>query len=264
MIAIANIIPTTYSPHILSPLNSSPKIHLLLAHQVLKDKNYVSYYSKKKLAGDYIILDNSAFEFGEAISSDILRKAIKIISPNEFVLPDTLFNKDETIKRSTEFIKAFPPTQLKYMGVAQGKTLNEWLSCYECFSRNSSIYSIGLGAVYSPKTIFDNDDTSEIVSGREFLINKLIEKNILNPDKPHHLLGLGDSGHLEIQQLKKYKWIRSCDSSAAYILAKHGVSISINKKYKKIKEKIDFGDKFNKKTHDLLTKNIKTLYESGK
>ena len=149
------------------------------------------------------------------------------------------------------------------MGVVQGRTLEEWLTCYEYFSKNTSVYSIGLGAVYSTKTVFGNDDISKIVSGREFLVKKLIEKNILNPNKPHHLLGLGDSGHLEIKKLKKYKWMRSCDSSAAYIQAKHGVLISMNKNYKKIKEKIDFGDKFNKKTYKLLIKNVQTLYEAG-
>lgn len=264
MLKLANIIPTAYLPHNPSPLDSSPQIHLLLAHQVLKDEKYVNYYLERKRAGDYIILDNSAFEFGKAIPTDLLKQAIQISKPDEFVLPDTLFEKGETIKRSLNFIKTFKSNSIKFMGVVQGKTLEEWLSCYEYFSKYPSIYSIGLGAIYSPKTVFDNKDTDRVISGREFLINKLIESNILNPNKPHHLLGLGDSGHLEIQQLKRYKWIRSSDSSAAYIQAKNGVLISINKEYKKIKEKVDFVDKFKKETLDLLIKNIQTLYEAGK
>lgn len=264
MINVAYIIPTSYLSQTLSPLDSSPKIHLLLAHQVLEDKNYVKFYSKRKTAGDYIILDNSAFEFGEAMSADLLKKAIQISDPDEFILPDVLFEKDKTIQRSVDFIKAARSSQIKYMGVAQGNTLDDWLSCYKYFSSDNSIYSIGLGAVYSPKTIFDNNETANIVSGREFLIKKLIDHHMLNPNKPHHLLGLGDSGHLEIQKLKKYKWIRSCDSSAAYIQAKHGLQISRGKEYKKIKEKIDFSDKFDKEIMNLLAQNISTLYESGK
>ncbi len=264
MIKVANIIPTDYLLQDLSPLDFLPQIHLLLAHQTLVDRNYVDCYSKRKAAGDYIILDNSAFEFGEAMSPFLLEKAIEIVQPHEFVLPDTLFEKDQTIKRSNEFISSLKKNSLKYMAVVQGKTLKEWMSCYEYFSKENLIYSIGLGAIYTPKTIFGNNDSDHVISGREFLINKLIEAKLLNTNKPHHLLGLGDSGHLEIQKLKKHKWIRSCDSSAAYIQAKHGLQIPLDKEYVKFKEKIDFSDKFDKKTMSLLSQNTSTLYEAGK
>lgn len=264
MIHVANIIPTNFLPIVSPLLDSLPRINLLLSHQVLNDKKYVEYYLKRKKQGDYIVLDNSAFEFGEALSIDLLIRAIKITKPNEFVLPDVFFNKNESIRRSIEFIESFSFGSLKYMGVVQGESLEDWLSCYKYFSENIDIFSIGLGAIYTSKTIFGNKNINKIVSGREFLINELKERKILNQNKPHHLLGLGDSGHIEIEKLKKYKWIRSCDSSAAYIQARQGVEISMNNEYSKIKEKINLNDKLDKDIIDLVIKNMQHLNEAGK
>lgn len=259
MIKIANIIPTDYLSHLL--LDSPSQIHLLLAHQVLQDEKYVEFYLKRKAKGDYLILDNSAFEFGGAISADLLEKAINIIQPNEFVLPDVLFDKDQTIARSSEFAKEVNIESLRYMGVVQGKTLDEWLSCYKYFSESKYIYSLGLGAVYSPKTVFNNTESNDLVSGREFLIIKLKENNLLTLNKPHHLLGLGDSGQLEIQKMKTTQFIRSADSSAAFIHGINGLKISKDKPYIKIREKIDFSQPYTTKNIDLITENIQLLNE---
>lgn len=76
--------------------------------------------------------------------------------------------------------------------------------------------------------------------------------------KPHHLLGLGDSGNLELSRLAKYDFIRSCDSSAAYVNARSGSIISPSG-YKKDKEKVDFSAKFNETTYKLMLENIKLL-----
>lgn len=261
MVKITNILPTRYL-FLLKSFDLNHQIHLLLAHQTLKDKNYVDFYLERKKQGDYIVLDNSAFEFGEAMTAGFLKKTIHLIRPHEFVLPDVLFDKHQTIKRSADFAKNLSSISMNYMGVVQGNTLEEWLSCYDYFSNSDQIYSIGLGAIYSPRTVFNNK-LSDFVSGREFLISKLQQNKLLNTNKPHHLLGLGDSGHLEINKLSKYKWIRSCDSSAAYIQAKHGVKIIAGQEYSKIKNKINLNDKIDQKDVDMIIYNMQTLYETG-
>jgi len=264
MIKVAHIIPTDFLPQTTQITNFPPyQIQLLLAHQVLKDKKYLEYYIKRKELGDYIILDNSAFEFGEALSTDLLEKAINLTLPNEFVLPDVLFDKNKTIEKSIKFANNLNRKSIKYMAVVQGNTLKDWLACYEYFSQQDYVFSIGLGAIYSPKTIFNNKETNNLVSGREFLINQLKQLKLLNSKKPHHLLGLGDSGHLEIKRLAKYKWIRSCDSNTAYINAKYGIELVPGKEYLKIKEKINLDDKFNESYVELMTNNMQVLNEAG-
>jgi len=195
MIQITHIVPTDYLSYL--PLHKRHKcIHLLLAHQVLNDYRYTSYFLEKKLRGDYLILDNSAFEFGEAIADTRLVEAIKLCNPNEVILPDRLYDSATTINRSLEFLEKYKHLNIRFMAVAQGNTLNEWVSCYEKFAYCADIYSIGLGAVYCSSNFFPK---LTYLNTRVGITHHLNEFNVVNRKKPHHLLGLGDSGHLELK-----------------------------------------------------------------
>jgi hypothetical protein len=54
-----------------------------------------------------------------------LIKAIKKINPTEFILPDVLFDSDRTLKRTRSFFDTYNNSDLKYMAVPQGKTIEE-------------------------------------------------------------------------------------------------------------------------------------------
>jgi hypothetical protein len=122
---LAVIPPTPMLGHILAQ-----PIHLCLAHLVLADDKYAEYYRNRRSEKEYVILDNSAYEFERSLSVEELMEASKKIQPSEFVLPDVMCNKDETV---AEVIKALDAIQISipFMAVPQGKNYYEWNECLE-------------------------------------------------------------------------------------------------------------------------------------
>jgi hypothetical protein len=215
MINVCHIIPTDYLNHL--KYLSKRQFHLVLAHQVLKDKKYVKYY--KNIKNAFIIMDNSAYELGEALDDNILLRVIKIMSPDEFVIPDVLYDMKKSIERYEKFMKIFKPIKnMSLMAVPQGKTLKEWTKCYCYFKDKPEINTLGIGQIYSSTTVFGNKIPSKFITGREYIIDHLIKNNLINKKKPHHLLGTSIVSTLnELRRLKKYSWIRSVDTAYAYL-----------------------------------------------
>ena len=56
--------------------------------------------------------------------------------------------------------------------------------------------------------------------GRVFLINKLYNDNIINPDKPHHLLGCSNPMEFSFYKNEQYRFIESIDTSSPVV---HGL-----------------------------------------
>ncbi len=217
MINVCHILPTAYLDKI--PYLKQTKFHLILAHQILRDKDYVNFYRRQKDA--FIIMDNSAYEYGEALDDTVLVKAIKIVVPNEFVIPDVLFDKNKTISRYYLFINKFPiRDRFRLMAVPQGKTFSEWLACYNFFNDKPEISTLGIGQIYSSLDLFGKRIPTEYVSGREYIFHYLHSHNLINSKKDYHLLGLSSVSPLkELRRLKKYTRIRSADTSHAYLIS---------------------------------------------
>ncbi len=246
MIHIAHILPTAYLEKTSALLKE--KYHLLLAHNVFKDSEYLNFY--RGLKRSYIILDNSAFEFGKAISDEKLIRAIHIVEPHEFILPDVLGDGIATVQRTTSFLKAYKQKKpIRFMGVVQGETLNQWTDCYYFLSNHPRIYSIGIPVIYAKKRLF-GITLSGGVSGREYLLNHLKNKKIMNAKKPIHLLGLNNACVQELSRLKKYSIIRSADTALAFVLAKKR---AVNNRI------INFQERYLKKLQLLLDRNIEIL-----
>lgn len=75
--------------------------HLVLAH--IQHPKYVEFYRRRKAAGDFLILDNSAYE-GQQNNARLLH-AIKLYSPDMVVLPDFLLEPwEKTWRASSEFL----------------------------------------------------------------------------------------------------------------------------------------------------------------
>lgn len=68
--------------------SQSDGIHLTLAYMALKDPVYAAWYKKRSEAGDYIILDNNAYETGEPAPIDQLVEAAKRVGAHSIVSPD--------------------------------------------------------------------------------------------------------------------------------------------------------------------------------
>ena len=109
----------------------SDHYHLTLSHLVLCDPDYRRFYERRSVEGDWIILDNSAHEFGGGMSTTDLLVAAAAIQASEIVLPDRLFFGDDTYENSKnafyECKKALP--EISLMGVPQGRTPEEYDLC---------------------------------------------------------------------------------------------------------------------------------------
>jgi hypothetical protein len=110
-----------------------------LAHHCLnKDygEEYMNYFIRNK--GRSTILDNSAYELGASIDSEVYKGIVSKILPEEIIVPDVRNNMEGTLKLSEAFIKDFKSIRDMYkpkgwepilIGVAQGRTLEEMMDC---------------------------------------------------------------------------------------------------------------------------------------
>jgi hypothetical protein len=256
MIRVAHIMPTSY----LSQLNvtaSGKDVGMSLAHLILTDAQYKQHYSRLYKKYTVVILDNSAFELGAAMNDVDLIEAAESIQPDEIVLPDILFNADQTLSRIKQFLaKHIQDIQgLSLMAVPHGNTLDEYLDSYVAIAAMPEVTTIGIGTIYNE--YFKQEEKL----GREVIFDALITNNLLAP-KPHHLLGLGDDGNLELARLSKFNFIRSCDSSAAYTNACNGVLITSDG-YKKPPQRVNFEDVCDEKVLSLLRKNMAVIERSA-
>ncbi len=261
MIEVLNIMPLSYMERYFLKDNNQGKC-IVMAH-LMENKKYLSIIKEIKENGNYILLDNSAPYLGSSVNNEDLLDCIKLIKPDEVILPDVLDDGEETIKRTKEFLDAFSKyNRIKFMAVPQGKTIEEYKECYKIFARNSQIDLIGLS--FSVSRLFNVQiDINKYSSPRERLIKLFIDEGIIDYSKPHHLLGFANSGNIELERLSKYHFIKRCDSNAAYKTAREKNLLEFDKPYTKPERPISFYLKFDAKIYKLMKKNISVLVDSG-
>lgn len=129
---------------VISPLPATEHLvvddpmHLILAQEVLRLPEYAHVYHNYSLFGDYIILDNGAYELTGSVPLEDIKKAALIVEPKEIVLPDILRNGLTTVELAKEYsplLRGFAKDELGYpvrlMFVIQGDTKGGWLWCAE-------------------------------------------------------------------------------------------------------------------------------------
>ncbi len=83
------------------------KRHLVLA-QNLYNKEYLKYYANRKRAGDFLILDNGAYENTKPLDSDAYFNYIKGLDPDVVILPDILMSPwRETTSVALRFLDTY-------------------------------------------------------------------------------------------------------------------------------------------------------------
>ena len=168
---IAHIVPTNY----LEPLRNTfqTNFYMVLAHQILKDDKYLQFFQERKNEGAFIILDNSAFEFGNAIDDRFLLKAISLISPSEFILPDVLFDKEKTKERVNNFLKKNLDEEINFMAVPQGNNIDEWIESY-LFVRIDKNNGVGVFCKQENLNLTVIYNLENISNNRQNLMNGII------------------------------------------------------------------------------------------
>lgn len=188
--------------------------HLLLSHLVRQSGEYVHFYKERGQIGDFLILDNSAHEFGTGTRTLQLIECLRLVPCNEVVLPDRLFFGEETISRSSKAFKQikdqFP--DIHTMGVPQGRTLLEWLDCLE------GLLDLGVDTIGLSK------DYEVWPEGLCRLVKFVVNQSHAGVDI--HLLGwCQDSEQLLRIGQTKPNWVRGVDSAKPLVYARVGIEM---------------------------------------
>lgn len=210
---IAEIVPLKFLP-----ITSLNHYHMCLAHLVLKNEKYRDFYRKMSDQGKYVMVDNGACE-GEKMSYDDLISVYDLIKPIEIILPDVLFNMNETLDRTRYFLENYDLSKYKKMAVPQGKDSNEWKRCCEKILEMEEIDSIGI-----PKWLGERVDECKMLIGS---------------GKEIHLLGCNKNPSVIKKCIEVNPLVRGCDSAFAYLCSKAGVKM-IDKNTERPNEIIDF------------------------
>lgn len=106
--------------------------HLILAQEVAKTPQYGDFYRKRCMAGDYIIVDNGAFEKEDVDVEGVLEAAHKVYVPNcggvEVVAPEVMGDVDGSISKFLDFVELLNKRNITYfriMVVLQGENSTE-------------------------------------------------------------------------------------------------------------------------------------------
>lgn len=201
----------------------SQTTHFLLAH-LLSNEKYCDFYRKKKEQGHFIILDNSAFEFGKPLDVEEyleLTEKSKII-PDIIVAPDYpkqdwTVTVEATFQFQQIFEQRFDVNKTLLMGVPQSVTgdIKGWIDCYKALSNMIWIEYIGMSILGIPNAFQSLTGTTDISYNRIFATIYLINLGIIETDLKHHYLGLGNDIR-EIQIQKMLGVMDSNDSSSAF------------------------------------------------
>jgi hypothetical protein len=193
-------------PHVLAVDNDRYNDYMfILLHRYIEDPIY------QRIVDDYDgfkIMDNSCFELGSAVSNKLIFEYFHIIKPDVFVLPDTLGDKEATLTRSLEFLDEYPELAEYAMGVIQGNSIPEFISCYRKFVNVPGLAMIGIPFCFN--WAFKAGATpQEHAMCRVKLLNSL--ERVIERSMKHHLLGTWHAA--EFVEYHNYDWVYSVDTS---------------------------------------------------
>lgn len=187
------------------------KAHLVLAHLVDTDEKYASFYRERRGLGDFIIMDNGAFELLEPYTPSKLIELGKKCGAHALVLPDYPFQpSSKTIQAAKEYIPIFKEAGFNTFFVPQSETgeLSDWIDSYVWAADNPDIDIIGMSILGVPNAL-----PHIPASYARVVMTELLFDRGLFADKYHHYLGLNAGPNVELPSLIEMCALNSCDSS---------------------------------------------------
>ena len=190
--------------------------HLVLAHIYEKDTEYRKFYKERVAAGDFVMLDNSAYELGESVQVDRLLVCAEDLNPSAVFLPDCRFNTNRTIELAIQAAEKLGGHSWKLFGVPQGCDLASIMKCYHWMGQQPWIQGFGL---YE-----EIGDVAGLGIRKDFL-NYLESQDDVFEDKYYHLLGM-EEDLSQIQKLGRFGWVDSIDSAKAIVYGMYGIEVT--------------------------------------
>lgn len=166
-----------------------------LVHLLETYHEYTKFIKSCVQSGRHVIMDNSIFELGAAFDWSKYRKWINEIQPTEYIVPDVLEDGFETIDSFQKWMDKHHKdltVNTKTIGVVQGKTFDELVTCYQFMAEHADKIAISFDYSYYLDVIpegLKKNKWQRYAVGRRELIKTLVNHDIWRFDKPHHLLG---------------------------------------------------------------------------
>lgn len=195
-----------------------------LVHLFEESEEYYNTFVKAKENGREVLLDNSIFELGTAFDGDVYVNWINKLKPDWYIVPDVLDNANATIDSFDSFMLSYPDLPGKVIGVAQGSTYDELVACYRYLANDSRVDKIAMSfnhPFFQTMIPSLGNKYYRMMRGRQKVIADMLRDDIINQDKPHHLLGCGLPQ--EFEEYQNHKWIDSMDTSNPVIHGMKGI-----------------------------------------
>jgi len=194
------------------------------------------------------LIDNSIFELERSYDYIKLLEYAEEIGAIEISAPEVLRDKKASFNLKEKFLNFYVKSgsRVKVLAVAQGCNLLEIVESYFELLKISEFTALGLPFDIDEHIKGVSDGVTSLtfrrVLNRWHLVDTIdsFSKKYEMELKPTHLMGLSDP--VELQRYKNYKWIRSNDSSSAFVHGVHDIKYtSKGLPGEKISEKLDFG-----------------------
>lgn len=250
------IAPTSYLDYV-----RESKSHLVLAHLVDEDDAYAAFYRECRDDGDFIMMDNSAYELKEPYAPEKLVQLAAKCGAHAVVLPDYPFQKGQkTMNAAIEFIPIFKAAGLLTFYVPQSEVgdLEDWITGYKWATQNPDIDIIGHSILGVPNALPNIAPSFS----RVVMAQILLDRGLFSHEKHNHFLGLNAGPALEIPSLLRMGVLDTIDSSGPIWSAILGHEYSENsdsyQATKKINLPVDFHAKRSKdeETHRRIRHNV--------
>ena len=211
-----------------APLSIFDRVQVLtdydyaLVHLFEENEEYYNTFVKAKKDGREVLLDNSIFELGTAFESDTYADWVVKLKPDWYIVPDVLDNANATIDSFDSFMLTYPDLPGKVIGVAQGSTYDELVACYRYMAYDSRVDKVAMSFNHPFfQDLSGGNKYYRMMCGRQKVIADMLRDDIINQDKPHHLLGCGLPQ--EFTEYQNHKWIDSMDTSNPVIHGMKGI-----------------------------------------
>lgn len=191
-----------------------------LVHLFEENEQYLAKAHECVAKGRETILDNSIFELDTSWDPDRFAYWVKEMKPTYYIVPDVLDNCDKTIDSFELFVKRYPDLPGKTIAVAQGSTYEELVLCYNYFKNDDRVDKVAFSFnhPFFQDCPWDGNKAFKMMTGRQDMLSRMIKENIINTNKPHHLLGCGLPQ--EFEAYTNIEWIDSLDTSNPIV---HGI-----------------------------------------
>ena len=212
-----------------------------LVHLFEEDEEYLNQFKRARDKGREIILDNSIFELEEAFDAVNFDKWVNKIKPSWYIVPDALEDYRKTIDQMEDWNnKGLGYKGSGKIGVVQGKTYDEIVDCYNYMNKEADVDMIAISFDYSyyNQSVPHANKYVSWMLGRVKLLGDLERDNVINKDKPHHLLGCGLPQEFSFYKHSDFDWIYSLDTSNPVVHGIKGITYGTDGLWSKESQKL--------------------------